>query len=461
MVLTSSEKTGRSRSGGQKRTQQKMPNAIPDKPGFAARMAASKLLAAVIDQKTSMDGMLDEDHGNPAYRALNPADRALVKAILHAALRHLAWIEAIFASYVDNPLPEGARNLRHILTVAAAQILFLNVPDHSAVDLAVEEASRDPRSRRFASLVNALLRRLSREKDTVLDGVRGRVSLFPDWFRKRLEKAYGSVETAEIERYFLEPAAIDITVKSDPAEWAKKLDGVILPTGSVRLAKFEGAIPTLPGFDDGQWWVQDAAAAIPVRLFGSISGKRAIDLCAAPGGKTAQMALQGAHVTALDQSASRLKRLKTNLARLGLDVDVAQAKLEEYKPDFLFDAVLLDAPCSSTGTIRRHPDVIWTKGLADIEKLAIVQYRLLRASFELVAPGGLLVFSNCSLDQMEGENLAARFLKDQPKAELVPIRASDWPGLEKAVTEAGYFRTTPATGGGMDGFFAAVFRRKL
>jgi 16S rRNA (cytosine967-C5)-methyltransferase len=432
----------------------------PEKPGFQARAAAVKIMSAVIGQKTPLDGMLDDHHGNPAFSVLSLQDRALVRAILNSGLRHLTWIDAIFDSYLDKPLPEGASHLRHILSVAATQILFLDVPDHSAVDIAVEQARRDPRSSRFANLVNALLRRLGREKHDVIEGVSKEVSPLPLWYQKRLIATYGTETTKAIGDAFLTLAPIDLTVKSDPQHWADTLGGTVLPTGTVRLDKFDGAVSDLPGFADGTWWVQDAAAAIPARLMGDIKGKRVADLCAAPGGKTAQLIVQGAEVTAVEQSTSRIKRMKGNFDRLGLTAEIVNARLEEYEPTELFDAVLLDAPCSSTGTIRRHPDVLWTKGVEDIETLAGVQYRLLVSAFDLVRPGGTIVFSNCSLDRLEGEELVEKFLKQQPEVERVPIDKKDWPGLEAAITDKGEFRTTPAMLGGMDGFYAAVLRRR-
>lgn len=453
------------RGSGKRPAEPRSHESAPAKPGFAARAAATKILAAVIDRKTPLDGMLDAEGGNPAYKALADSDRALVRAILNSALRHLPRIEAAISSLLDVPLPEGARALHHVLVVGATQMLYLDVPDHSAVDLAVEQANRDPRNRRFAKLVNAILRRIGREKQVILEQVAS-VPAMPAWFLSRLESAYGAEAAVKISDTQLEPAAIDLTVKSDAEGWAKRLNGVVLPTGSVRLAAFEGSIPSLEGFDDGEWWVQDAAASIPAKLFGSLAGKRVVDLCAAPGGKTAQLILAGGEVTALDQSANRLKRLSANLARLGLEAETVVADMSQYQPDTLFDAALLDAPCSSTGTTRRHPDVLWTKGREDIAKLAALQERLLRHALTLVKPGGLVVFSNCSLDPEEGEDLVARLLADTDGVERVPIEPSDWPGLEAAISSLGAFRTTPdmlSLGGGfasgLDGFFAAVLRR--
>lgn len=433
-----------------------------DKPGLEVRMTAAKFLGAVIDRKISLDGMLDLNQGNAAYKALSDADRALTRAILTTSLRHLLRLEAAIASLLETPLPEGARALQHVLIVAAAQILHLDVPSHAVVDLAVEQANRDPRNRRFAKLVNAVLRRMVREKEEILAKT-SEISPVPAWFHARLSKAYGSDNAMRIAEAQLWPPAIDLTIKSDLETWAEQLHGRILPTGSVRLPAFEGSVTGLEGYEDGVWWVQDAAAAIPARLFGDLKGKRIADLCAAPGGKTAQLAAAGADVIAIEQSANRARRLRENLDRLKLLVDVRQADLFDFEPEELLDGVLLDAPCSSTGTTRRHPDVLWTKGPDDIGKLAVLQERMLRHAIRLVKPGGLIVFSNCSLDPLEGETVVARVLADTPNLVRVPVDPAAWPGLETAITPLGEFRTTPALlppvegfAGGMDGFFAAV-----
>ncbi|TCM54881.1 16S rRNA (cytosine967-C5)-methyltransferase [Rhizobium sp. PP-F2F-G48] len=439
----------------------------PEKPGLIARQAAAKLLGAVLEKKISLDGMLDPIGGNPAYRQLSDIDRTLVKAILHTALRHLPRIEFMLDQLLKTPLPDGARALHHQLVVAATQIVYLDIPDHSAVDLAVEQANADPRNRRFASLTNAVLRRLSREKDDLLRIASETTPSLPKWYMDRLVSTYGREEARRIADVLLEPAAIDITVKSDPEGWAKRLGGLVLPTGSVRLASFQGAVSSLDGFDEGEWWVQDAAASLPAKLFGDIAGQRVVDLCAAPGGKTAQLIGAGAQVTALDQSASRLKRLNGNLERLGLSAETLECNMADFRPETLFDAALLDAPCSSTGTIRRHPDVPYTKGPDDITKLAGLQERLLRHALTLVKPGGIVVFSNCSLDPAEGETMVARVVASGG-CERVPVEPGAFPGFENAVTSLGELRTTPAMlaaqdgfSGGLDGFYATVLRRSL
>lgn len=435
------------------------PSSFQDKPGLAARVAATRILAAVLEKKTSLDGMLDSENGNPVYRALSLADRALVRAIVNSALRHLPRVEAALSMLLDGPLPQGARSLHHVLVVGAAQMLYLDVPDHSAVDLAVEQAHRDPRNRRFVKLVNAVLRRLGREKADIEQAI-AQVPVLPDWFYARLVSAYGDETAERISEAQLTPSSIDLTVKADPALWAEKLGGTLMPNGSVRLGEFEGQIPSLEGFADGAWWVQDLAASMPVRLMGDVSGKRVADVCAAPGGKTAQLALAGAKVTALDQSGNRLRRLRENLDRLGLHAETVEVNMMKYQPEQLFDAVLLDAPCSSTGTLRKHPDVCWTKDENDIAKLATLQGQMLRHALTLVDSGGIVVFSNCSLDPSEGEAMIAQVLAENPGIERVAVRKEDWPSMEAAITAEGDLRTTPDMFGGVDGFFSSVLRKK-
>lgn len=463
MVLTSDiqNKPARSRKPrpANGRGREDGPSSFQDKPGLAARIAATRILAAVLEKKTSLDGMLDSENGNPVYRALSLADRALVRAIVNSALRHLPRIETALSMLLDGPLPQGARSLHHVLVVGAAQMLYLDVPDHSAVDLAVEQAHRDPRNRRFVKLVNAVLRRLGREKADIEKAVAS-VPVLPDWFHARLVSAYGNEVAQRISEAQLTPSSIDLTIKADPTLWAEKLGGTLMPNGSVRLGEFEGQIPSLEGFAEGAWWVQDLAASMPVRLMGDIAGKRVADLCAAPGGKTAQLALAGANVTALDQSGNRLRRLRENLDRLGLRAETVEANMLKYQPEQLFDAVLLDAPCSSTGTLRKHPDVCWTKDENDISKLAALQGQMLRHALTLVGPGGLVVFSNCSLDPSEGEAMIAEVLAENPGVERVAVRPEDWPGMEAAISPSGDLRTTPDMFGGVDGFFSSVLRKK-
>ena len=420
----------------------------------------------MIDAKTPLDALTDGEHGHPQFMELDPRDRALVRAILITALRYRMTIEKLIAKRLDRPLPPNAHALAHVLHVGAAQILFLDIPDSAAVDLAVTHAKSDPRTSRFANLVNAVLRGIARTKERQLASMLANTRDAPDWFVERLQAAYGTKADAILAAHRVEPP-VDFTVRSEPQQWAEKFSGIVLPTGSVRVARLAAPVRELPGFTEGAWWVQDTAASLPARLLGPVKGLRVADLCAAPGGKTAQLALAGAEVTAIDISGSRLKRLSENLSRLGLSAEIVEADLRKYEPPALFDAVLLDAPCSSTGTVRRHPDVPWTKSPADIEKLAALQRSLLDRAMTFVRPGGLVVFSNCSLGRSEGEELVENFLAEKDSTTLDPIVADEMPGLAEFVTPLGTLRTTPAglpaadpRMAGLDGFFAARLRRR-
>jgi 16S rRNA (cytosine967-C5)-methyltransferase len=409
--------------------------------------------------------LVDAEHGHGMFLALSERDRALVRAILRTALRFRGTISHLLRARLEKDLPPNAAALKHLLHVAAAQILFLDVPAHAAVDLAVAQAKADPRAARFAAFVNGVLRALVRARDAEPGPTLATGGDAPDWFADRLRRAYGAKAEAILAAHRVE-APTDFTVKADAGVWAERLGAALLPTGSLRLPRLPAAVPELSGFAEGEWWVQDAAAALPARLLGDIAGKRVADLCAAPGGKTAQLALAGARVTALDLSRSRLKRLRGNLARLGLDAETVEADVLEWRPEIPFDAVLLDAPCSSTGTVRRHPDIPWTKTPADIEALAGLQRRLLERAVGFVRPGGRIVFSNCSLDPLEGEDLLADFLRSTPGVCLDPVAAGEVPGIAPFVRPDGTLRTTPAdldlgdpAMSGLDGFFAARFVR--
>ncbi|RWP09780.1 MAG: MFS transporter [Mesorhizobium sp.] len=434
--------------------------------GLAARKAAARLLAAVIDARTPLDGLTDHENGHPQYKALDMRDRGLVRAILVTALRYRMTISGLLARRLEKPLPPNATALSHILHVAAAQILFLEIPDSAAVDIAVTHAKSDPRTVRFSGLVNGVLRTLARAKETELPAALAATDEAPKWFSDRLKTTYGNEKAGQILEAHRVEAPVDFSVKADPGLWAEKLGGIVLPIGTVRVENLVGPVTELPGFAEGAWWVQDAAASLPARLFGDVAGLRVADLCAAPGGKTAQLIVAGAKVTAVDTSKNRLVRLTQNLDRLGLSAEIVQADLLKYEPKDLFDAVLLDAPCSSTGTVRRHPDVPWTKTSADVEKLADLQRRLLARAVTLVKPGGRIVFSNCSLDPLEGEDLYRAFLAGTPEVANDPLRQGEIAGIDPFLTPQGTLRTTPADlelgapeRSGLDGFFAARMRR--
>ncbi|WP_395173761.1 16S rRNA (cytosine(967)-C(5))-methyltransferase RsmB [Roseibium alexandrii] len=436
-----------------------------EKPGFAARKVAADILGNVVHKKRPLDGELDMASGHSGFRALAANDRALVRAIAGAALRHRGEITQILGRLLDRDIPEKTGRVLDILHVAIAQMQFLDVPDRAAVSLAVDHASMDRRARPYKGLVNGVLRRLGRERDEITSDLDAPRLNTPDWLWESWQAAYGEEGARAIAKAHEREAALDLTMKADAAAWAEKLDGVVVGAGSVRLTK-KGAVDALEGFEDGAWWVQDAAASLPAKLLGDVSGKQVADLCAAPGGKTAQLAAVGAEITAIDISKARLKRLAENMTRLGLSVTTVAADLREFEPEALFDAILLDAPCSATGTIRRHPDVPWIKKPYDIEKLSEIQTALLDRVMSWLKPGGVLVYCTCSLERAEGEGQAEAFLeRNKDRVSLVPVDASEIGGLSESVTPEGYLRCRPDQSAGpetglfgMDGFFAARFR---
>lgn len=426
-----------------------------DKAGLAARRAALAILSAVLDDARPVDEASMQEHA----AGLAPRDRAFVLALVQTCLRRKGESEAIIARFLTKKLPRKSGNATLILLLAATQLLYLETPAHAAIDLAVTLAREDRDARHFANLINAVLRKLVDVKP--IDRPRLNV---PDWLWRRWTKNYGEGIAEAIARAHLIEPALDLSVTSDPEAWARTLDGILLPTGSVRLKDRSGAIENLTGFGDGAWWVQDAAAALPVRLLGDVAGKTVLDLCAAPGGKTAQLASRGAKVTAVDQSAPRMARVKENLDRLKLAAELVVADILEFPPDRVFDAVLLDAPCSATGTIRRHPELPLIKSEKQIAELALLQARLIAQAATFVRPGGSLIYCTCSLEPEEGEEQVESFLEGNPDYRRGPLTADDLAGESQFITAKGDLRTLPSMNigqdQGLDGFYAArLFRQ--
>lgn len=443
-------------------SQEPAPTSRSDAPGLPAR----RLAALVIDEVLRARVALDETFERLLPEAgLDAPDAGLARAITVTAFRRLGTIRQAIDERLERGSPRHSGLFEPILTAAAAQILFLDVPDHAAVDLAVRHLHEDPRSARYVALGNALLRRLARERDAILaEAAAEPFGDTPDWLIESWCESYGEDTAAAIAMSHREEPPLDLTVKADPARWAAELDGIVLPTGSVRLRERQ-AITGLAGFEDGAWWVQDAAAALPVMLLAPKPGERIADLCAAPGGKTAQIAAAGASVTALDRSAPRLRRLKANLARLGLTAEIVTADAASWKAE-PFDAVLLDAPCSATGTIRRHPDVAWTKTAEDRDRLAALQARLLDSAAALTKPGGRLVYCTCSLEPQEGEAQVSAFLERHPQFRREPVQPAEIGGLTDAIDANGDIRTLPHQLGnlsarlsGWAGFYASSLIR--
>ncbi len=433
------------------------PQAPSDVPGLAERRAAAKAVAVTLAREGTLDDAL-AGHG----------EQPLVRAIAVTTFRHLGTILDVLSERMSKGVPKEPGTVA-ILATGAAQILFLDVADHAAVDLSVRLAQENHRTQHLSGMVNAVLRRIAREREEILPPLSSTAEL-PDWLAERWRETYGPERTAAIAAVQAGGAALDLTARKDARALAERVGGVLLPTGSVRVLD-RRPVSDLPGYGEGEFWVQDAAAALPARLLQPRAGERILDLCAAPGGKTAQLAAAGATVTALDRSEVRLDRLRANLHRLGLEADIVCADVLAFE-DEPFDAVLLDAPCSATGTIRRHPDIPWTKSEADIRTLAVLQSRLLDHAARLVRPGGRLVYCVCSLEPEEGERQIGAFLarhRDFARRPVTP--GEDGIGAE-LLTADGDLRTVPdlwpdapephseSWRPGLDGFYAACLVRR-
>ncbi|MGC1996517.1 MAG: transcription antitermination factor NusB [Pseudolabrys sp.] len=430
----------------------------PEVPGLAARRIAADILDGVLRRRIALDELLSGKNVHPGLVGLADRDRALTRRLTATVLRRLGTLRHLVSGFLDKGFPSDAPRVETILLLGAAQILWLEVPDHAAVDLSVRLAQADRRAARYAGLVNAVLRRVTQSAAT--KPVEGTSRDTPDWMLKRWKKAYGTDTARAIAAANGHEPALDLTVKQDAESWAERLRGRVLPTGTVRTLA-HGAISLLPGFSEGAWWVQDAAAALPVRLFGDVRGKSVAELCAAPGGKTAQLALAGAQVSAVDRSSVRLNRLRENLARLSLSAETIAADALDWQAG-PFDGVLLDAPCSATGTIRRHPDIPWLKSEAELPVLTSLQQRLIHRAVALTKPGGTFVYCVCSLEPEEGQSQIEALLTRDPRVTRSPITAQEVFGRAEFITIDGDLRTLPQQlpdpdprWGGLDGFFAA------
>ncbi len=391
-------------------------------------------------------------------RQLESRDRAFARLLVATALRRLGEIDARVDRHLHRAIPAKSVLVRHALRLGAVQLICLGTPPHAAVDRTV--GLLRGRLAGFRGLVNAVLRKLARESAED-NAAPGSINT-PDWLWQSWVESYGEKTAAAIAAAHLNEAPLDITVKEDATGWAERLEAVVLPTGGLRRAS-GGDPAALPGYADGGWWIQDAAATLPTRLLNVQPGETVIDLCAAPGGKTAQLAAAGATVTAVERSAARIVRLTGNLERLGLDARIVQADAVSWRPDAPADAVLLDAPCSATGTIRRHPDIPWLKQPEDVIRLADLQDRLLRAAIDMTKPGGRIVFATCSLQPEEGPAQIAALLDGDAPVTLDPVRPDELPGLPDALSADGTVRTLPcywAADGGLDGFYVARLRRR-
>src|SRR3954469_23822406 len=429
-------------------------NAARGAAASSARQVALDLIGAVLRRKRPLDDAI-EDH--PLMGELSVRDRAFARLLVATVLRRLGQIDTLVGECLNTPLAPRAAIIHDILRLGIAQLLFLRTPPHAAVATSVDLAH----SRGFLShkgLVNAVLRRLSVEGQERVETQDAARLNTPEWLWQSWADTYGEDRARAIAAAHLKEAPLDVTLRAseDSDSWCEKLQAAKLPTGSLRRTG-GGSVTALPGYADGAWWIQDAAASLPVRLFGQLQGLDVVDLCAAPGGKTAQLASAGALGTAIDRSTRRLDRLVANLNRLGLPVTAVPADALTWRPERPADAVLLDAPCTATGAIRRHPDVPHLKQPEDVVRLSVVQDNLLRAALEILRPGGTLVYCTCSLESEEGPGRVEALLRSGAGVARQPI-GPDEIGAPDWITESGDLRTLPchlSEHDGIDGFYAA------
>ncbi|MGH6875108.1 MAG: RsmB/NOP family class I SAM-dependent RNA methyltransferase [Aestuariivirgaceae bacterium] len=425
---------------------------MPASPGLLSRAEAVRLVSLVLRRQAQLDEVFDESASRGPLSRATAQDRSLCYAITATVLRRKGEIDHLLSKLLSKPLPRSSGLAREILLATAAQLVFMRTAPHAAVALAVVIAKADFQARHFAALVNAVGRRLA---DFGKIGAPDDPTInTPSWLFARWLARYGPETAREIARAHLEDAPLDLTVLGDPEAWAQRLGGEPASAQTVRLSDWHGSITDLPGFAEGQWWVQDEAAAIPARLLGDAKGLRVLDLCAAPGGKTAQLATAGAMVTAVDRSARKMQRLEENLRRLHLSAETVVADVLHFQPAASFDAVLLDAPCSATGIIRRHPDIPYLRKPDQIAELAILQNKLLFKAASLVRPGGTLIYCTCSLEGEEGEEHLSKL---PVNLALMPLTAGEFALPPEWLDAYGCVRTLPNQG--VDGFFAMRLHR--
>lgn len=434
--------------------------------GLKTRIIAADMLEQILQKNHPLDQLL-ERHA-PLYE-LSSRDRGFVRMMVATTLRRLGQIDNIIYQSLDKPDDLKTPLVLNVLRLGVVQLVFLKTPPHAAVNACVEMAAQKNTLKHYKKLINAVLRRVSREGAMML----GKTTLednTPQWLRDVWAADWGSETAYKIMQGNATEAPLDLTIHpqadKSPESYASEMQGRVLPNGSVRLTQ-GGLVTQMDGFESGQWWVQDMAASIPVTLLGDIRGKKIADICAAPGGKTAQLLTAGADVLAVDRSPQRLKKLSENIDRIkdcqsdAVDVHVADASV--WKPAEELDGVLIDAPCSATGTIRRHPDLPHLKKPQDVAKLADLQRRILSNAASMAKKSGIIIFCTCSMQKQEGEDQAKWFLENHPEYILLPVSADELGGCTECVSPEGYFRALPfhmAAMGGIDGFFAARFVRQ-
>lgn len=428
-----------------------------------------RLAVEIFDAVLRRDKGLEDEYAARIERRtqkepMEVRDKTFVRLLVTVMLRRLGQIDDIIARFLTKPLPEKASFVFDVLRIGTAQAVFLDTPAHAVVSTCVDLIKSNRDFNGFAALTNAVLRRVAREGKNIAAKQNAAKLNVPVWLYSRWEKEYGEDAARQIAEAGLNEAPLDFTVKSDPADWAERLQAFVMPTGTLRREK-NASVPALPGFDEGAWWVQDFSAALPVRLFSGLNGKTVADICAAPGGKTAQLIAAGANVTAIDVSENRLSRLRENLDRLCFTAETIRADIRKWHSSAngenrKFDAVLLDAPCSATGTLRRHPDVARHRTSADVDRLTRAQRELLRVAVDMAKDDAVIVYCVCSVLPEEGRLMVDEAV-EAGLVERVPLTEKDVP--VELISPDGDLRVLPfyyADKGGCDGFFAARLQKK-
>ena len=409
------------------------------------RQSAVRILARVLaGGKTVTEAILEEKD----FWEYSDSDKNFIHLLILTTLRRLGQIDGVLSKLLKRPLPKKQQTVNHILRLGIAQALFLNTPAYAVVNTSVA-LTKKFHFDGLSGLVNAVLRGLFRLKNP-LSGLENPMINLPDWIRKSWQKAYGKEKTQKMAEAVLTEPPLDISVPDKADFWAQKWNGIVLPTGGVRVPT--STPDALPDFNQSRCWVQNAAASVPAQLFTDIRGKEVADLCAAPGGKTAQLAYRGAHVTAFDVSEKRAKRLQENMTRLGLDIHIHVADILNLTDQEIYDAVLLDAPCSATGTLARHPEIKYHRTPDDVTRLAETQKELLLKAIGLTKKGGEIVFATCSLEPAEGDEIIRSVL------DLVEITKPLDARWQPFLTSFGSLRILPLNG--FDGFYTCLMRKK-
>jgi 16S rRNA (cytosine967-C5)-methyltransferase len=419
--------------------------------GADIRRAAADLLTLTLDSRRTLDDAMETSQ---VFGRLEGSDRGFARAIASAALRELGRLDGALAPLLSRPLPAVTAPIRALLRTGAAQLWLMDTPPHAAVGETVEAAKSWPEARSGGAFLNAVLRRADRERPDFSQ--QSPLDIWPDWLRTCFVSSLGSEAAEVLASSQLTEPVLYLTAKSDPAAVAAATGGDVMPGGAVRVPG--GAIEAKEGYAEGDWWVQDAAAMLPAQLLAPAAGEAVIDLCAAPGGKTLQLAAAGAHVTAVDRSAPRLRLLEENLARTGLEARIVSANAETWRPDAPVSKILLDAPCSALGTLRRHPEGAHIRREADIARFPAVQARLLAAATDMLQPGGTLVYCVCTPLPAEGSEIVDAAIAEG-RLERRPVEAHEVPGFEATITNAGDLLTLPGPGRDHDTFYIARLQR--